>query len=76
VDMKRGTFFYNKQNNRMDISFGSDKTYGGLHCGEVFKVLIKGKYQTVRIEFGSGWYLIANDGNICEEDMIGMRVRV
>ena len=32
--MKEGTFVYSPRSERMDIRFGMEEYYGGLHCGE------------------------------------------
>jgi len=31
--MKQGVLIYDQETGRMDIQFGADDYYGGLHCG-------------------------------------------
>lgn len=38
--MKSGVLVYDRENERMDIRFGLENYYGGLHCGTTFDVLI------------------------------------
>ena len=37
---KQGTLIYDHDADRMDVRFGVEEYYGGLHCGECFDVLI------------------------------------
>ncbi len=40
---KQGVLVYDFQQERIDIRFGLEEYYGGLHCGETLDVLIDGK---------------------------------
>lgn len=55
---KCGKLFYDENDNRYDILFEDGIKYGGLHCGEVFEVLVEGYWKYVRIEIDSSgmWY--------------------
>lgn len=44
--------------------------YNDFHCGESFKVKVNGKWKIVRIEFGSSWYVIDEDGFTCRCDKL------
>ena len=37
--MKQGNLIYDPSSGRMDIRFGLDDYYGGLHCGTCMDVL-------------------------------------
>lgn len=39
--MKEGVLVYDERQERIDIRFGLEEYYGGLHCGECF---LQGKY--------------------------------
>ena len=39
--------------------------YNDFHCGECFKIKVNGKWKNVRIEMGTNWYLIDEDGFRC-----------
>ena len=41
--MKQSVLIYDNGSGRMDIRFGLDDYYGGLHCGMTMGVLIDGK---------------------------------
>ena len=55
----------------MDIRFGLEDYYGGLHCGETMEVFVKNKWIPTRIEFGQDWYLVG----IRTASINGLRVR-
>ena len=60
--MKSGVLVYDRENERMDIRFGLENYYGGLHCGTTFD----------RIELGRAWYLVG----IKTSNLEGLRVRI
>lgn len=70
--MKQGILIYDSQTDRMDIRFGNTETYGGLHCGDCFEVLIGKKWEPTRIEMADHWYLIG----IQTSELAGLRVRI
>lgn len=70
--MRQGTLIYDHRADRMDIRFDSADSYGGLHCGECFEVLVGKHWTPTRIEMGEGWYLVG----IRVDDLIGLRVRI
>ena len=47
--MKSGVLVYDRENERMDIRFGLENYYGGLHCGTTFDVLIGRRWIPTRI---------------------------
>jgi len=55
---KFGALIYDKDTDRIDIRFGLDDYYGGLHCGETMEVLINGEWIPSRIEKARNWFLI------------------
>lgn len=42
----------------MEIRFGLDDYYGGLHCGTTMDVLIGRRWVPTRIELSDRWYLV------------------
>lgn len=59
---EEGVLVYDENSKRMDIRFGIEEYYGGLHCGECFDVKIENEWIPVRIESGdAGWYLCNED---------------
>lgn len=54
-----GSLIYDEGSQRMDIRFGLEEYYGGLHCGTGMEVMIDGKWISTRIEMdiNSRWYL-------------------
>lgn len=50
--MRQGALVYDSESGRMDIRFGLEDYYGGLHCGECMDVKINGKWVPTRIEMG------------------------
>ena len=70
--MKQGALIFDEYGDRYDIRFDLEDYYGGLHCGETFEVMVNGKWQPTRIEYGENWYLIG----IRVNDLSGLRVRI
>ena len=70
--MKQGTLVYDHATDRYDIRFDLDRYYGGLHCGECFDVMVRGKWKPTRIEMAADWYLVG----IRTDNLQGLRVRV
>ena len=71
--MKEGVLVYDELQKRIDIRFGLEEYYGGLHCGECFDVLIGQKWTPTRIEMNEDWYLVGIDKEI---DMMGLKARI
>lgn len=69
-----GCLIYDEGSGRMDIRFGLEEYYGGLHCGEGMKVMIDGKWIRTRIEMdiNSKWYLVGVDA----DSLIGLPVKI
>lgn len=61
TEKRIGCLIYNEESGRMDIRFGLEEYYGGLHCGEGMEVMVDGKWIHTRIEMdiNSKWYLVA-----------------
>ena len=55
--MKQGNLIYDPSSGRMDIRFGLDDYYGGLHCGTCMDVFLNGSWRHTRIELADDWYL-------------------
>lgn len=70
--MKQGVLIYDDESGRMDIRFGLDDYYGGLHCGTTMEVLIDGKWIPTRIEMSDGWYL----AGLSQYRLPGLSVRI
>lgn len=70
--MRQGTVVYDSESERMDIRFGLEDYYGGLHCGECMDVLIGKQWIPTRIELGDDWYLVG----IRTDRLEGLRVRI
>ena len=70
--MKQGSLVYDPSSKRMDIRFGLESYYGGLHCGTGMDVLIDGKWVPTRIELGEDWYLVG----IKTDNISGLVVRL
>lgn len=68
---KYGTLIYDPNSDRMDVRFGVEEYYGGLHCGECFDVLIGNHWKPTRIEMAETWYLVG----VKITDLVGLRVR-
>ena len=69
---QQGTLVYNSESERMDVRFGPEDYYGGLHCGETMEVLINGEWTPTRIEMDDDWYLVG----VRTEDPVGLIVRI
>lgn len=69
---RQGSLFYDPASRRMDIRFGLESYYGGLHCGTGMDVLIDGKWVPTRIELSDDWYLVG----IKTDKIEGLVVRI
>lgn len=74
TEKRIGSLIYNESMERMDIRFGLEEYYGGLHCGTGMEVMFDGKWIPSRIEMNinSKWYLVGVD----TDSLIGLTVRV
>ena len=70
--MKQGVLAYDVSSRRMDIRFGLEEYYGGLHCGTTMEVLIQNRWTPTRIEMAEDWYLVGIKTDI----LTGLRVRI
>lgn len=70
--MKQGTLVLDNETGRMDIRFGLEDYYGGLHCGDCMEVQINEAWIPTRIEMDEDWYLVG----IQTERLIGLAVRI
>ena len=84
--MKQGVLVYDQKSERMDVRFGLEDYYGGLHCGtcmDVFgclcapggEVLENNRWKPTRIEYGwdeRGWYLVG----VPTPSLVGLRIRL
>ncbi len=72
--MRKGALIYNEESGRMDIRFGLEEYYGGLHCGDGMEVMVGGKWIRTRIEMdlNSKWYLVGVDA----DSLIGLPVKI
>ena len=72
--MRQGVLIYDSRSERMDIRFGIEEYYGGLHCGETMEVFVKNQWRPTRIEmsFEGDWYLVG----VKTDSLVGLRVRV
>lgn len=72
--MRQGVLIYDSRSERMDIRFGIEEYYGGLHCGETMEVFVKNQWKPTRIEmsFEGDWYLVG----VKTDSLVGLRVRV
>lgn len=70
--MRMGSLVYDNESGRMDIRFGLDKYYGGLHCGEGMEVLNDEEWIPTRIEMNNDWYLVGID----TDQLVGLTVRI
>lgn len=70
---KQGIMIYDSVQERMDIRFGLEEYYGGLHCGECFDVLIDDNWMPTRIEYGDDWYLVGISRDI---SLNGLQVKI
>lgn len=70
---KQGIMIYDSVQERMDIRFGLEEYYGGLHCGECFDVLIDDNWMPTRIEYNDDWYLVGISRDI---SLNGLQVKI
>lgn len=74
--MKQGKLFYDEKNERYDFWYRDGenqlRTYGGLHCGDTFEVLIGGQWFDTRIEMYEGWYLVG----LPRMNLTGLEIRI
>ncbi|MEG2259259.1 MAG: DUF5348 domain-containing protein [Oscillospiraceae bacterium] len=68
----KGALVYDERTQRMDIRFGCEDYYGGLHCGTTMEVLIGKEWIPTRIEMGEEWYLVG----IRTKNITGLIVRI
>jgi hypothetical protein len=71
--MKEGVLVYDELQKRIDIRFGLEEYYGGLHSGECFDVLIGRNWTPTRIEMNEDWYLVGIDKKI---SLMGLKARI
>lgn len=73
--MKQGVLIYDTESERMDVRFGLEEYYGGLHCGTCMDVFVGNRWKATRIEYDwgdKGWYLVG----IPTSSISGLRVRM
>lgn len=73
--MKQGVLVYDQKSERMDVRFGLEDYYGGLHCGTYMDVFVNNRWKPTRIEYGwdeRGWYLVG----VPTPSLVGLRVRL
>ena len=73
--MKQGVLIYDTESERMDVRFGLEEYYGGLHCGTCMDVFVGNRWKPTRIEYDwgdKGWYLVG----IPTSSISGLRVRI
>lgn len=70
--MRQGVLVPDLESGRMDIRFGLEEYYGGLHCGTTMDVNINGKWIPTRIEMGDDWYLVG----VKTDSLPGLTVRI
>ncbi len=50
----------------MKLKYNDDtERYNDFHSGDVFKIKVNNNWKNVRIEIGSNWYVIDEDGFTC-----------
>lgn len=69
---KQGVLVLSMNTGRMDIRFGLDDFYGGLHCGTQLDALIEGEWIPTRIEMADDWFLVG----INTKNIAGLTVRI
>lgn len=52
--MKQGVLIYDTESERMDVRFGLEEYYGGLHCGTCMDVFVGNRWKPTRIEYDWG----------------------
>lgn len=72
MNVKQGVLVYNEENGRMDICFGLEEYYGGLHCGTTMEAKVGGRWIPTRIEKASDWFLVG----IKTDNITGLIVRL
>jgi hypothetical protein len=70
--MKEGVLVYDERQDRIDIRFGLEEYYGGLHCGQCFDILVNGEWKPTSIEKAEDWYLVG----FSKVDPLGLRARI
>lgn len=70
--MRQGSLIYDVETDRMDVRFGLDEYYGGLHCGTTMEAKIAGRWIPTRIEMADDWYLVG----IKTDNITGLIVRL
>ncbi len=72
--MRKGCLIYDEGSGRMDIRFGLEEYYGGLHCGEGMEIMVDGEWIHTRIEMdlNSKWYLVG----VAADSLIGLLVKI
>lgn len=70
--MKQGVLIVDTATGRMDIRFGLEDFYGGLHCGTTMDVLIDEEWVSTRIEMADNWYLVG----VQTDNIAGLTVRI
>ena len=73
--MKQGVLIHDPESDRMDVRFGLEEYYGGLHCGTCMDVFVDNRWKPTRIELdwgGKGWYLVG----VPTDSIVGLRVRM
>lgn len=70
--MKQGVLIVDTATGRMDIRFGLEDFYGGLHCGTTMDVLIDEEWVPTRIEMADNWYLVG----VQTDNIAGLTVRI
>ena len=72
--MRKGALIYNEESGRIDIRFGLEEYYGGLHSGEGMEIMVDGRWIYTHIEMGlnSKWYLVGVD----TDSLIGLPVEI
>lgn len=70
--MRQGVLVPDLESGRIDIRFGLEEYYGGLHCWTTMDVNINGKWVPTRIEMGDDWYLVG----VKTDSLPGLTVRI
>lgn len=72
MNVKQGVLVYNEETDRMDVRFGLEDYYGGLHCGMTMEVKVGGRWIPTRIEMADDWYLVG----VKTDNITGLIVRL
>ncbi len=74
TEKRIGCLIYDEGSGRMDIRFGLEEYYGGLHCGMGMEIMVDGEWIHTRIEMdlNSKWYLVGVDA----DSLIGLLVKI